>query len=59
MRAAAAHFNDRPRHEILAAPMLGQIGGDGPKICPSCRGRKVDRFGFDCTTCLGEGEVDE
>lgn len=29
------------------------------RICPSCRGRKVDRHGFDCLTCLGEGTVDE
>lgn len=27
--------------------------------CPACRGRKVDRFGFDCTTCFGEGEIDD
>jgi hypothetical protein len=27
--------------------------------CPSCRGKKVDRIGFDCRTCFGEGHVDE
>lgn len=27
--------------------------------CYSCRGRKVDRFGFDCTTCFGSGKRDD
>lgn len=29
------------------------------KVCRSCRGRKIDRHGFDCRTCFGEGTVDE
>lgn len=27
--------------------------------CYSCRGKKVDRFGFDCTTCFGSGKSNE
>lgn len=27
--------------------------------CRPCRGKGVDRHGFDCVTCLGSGEVDE
>jgi DnaJ-class molecular chaperone len=27
--------------------------------CPDCRGKGVDKFGFDCTRCGGEGVVDE
>lgn len=27
--------------------------------CRACDGEGVDRFGFDCTTCLGTGKVDE
>lgn len=37
----------------------GRVHAPDFRVCPSCRGRKVDRFDFDCTTCLGEGTVDE
>lgn len=27
--------------------------------CPDCKGKCVDRHGFDCVRCMGEGHVDE
>jgi ribosomal protein L37AE/L43A len=29
------------------------------KPCPDCRGKCVDRHGFDCVRCGAEGIVDE
>jgi hypothetical protein len=60
VRTEAAHFNsDGVRRVTPVAVMARYPHASDVKVCPSCRGRKVDRFGFDCVTCLGGGEVDE
>lgn len=27
--------------------------------CPDCRGKRIDKHGFDCSRCFGEGVIDE
>jgi DnaJ-class molecular chaperone len=37
---------------------LGEAEEDGD-TCPDCDGEGVDKFGFDCRRCFGEGVIDE
>jgi hypothetical protein len=60
MRIEAAHvMKDAARRTGRTGLPLTAKPTPDLRICPSCRGRTVDRYGFDCTTCFGEGTVNE
>lgn len=51
---------NRPSWLKSAQPVwLGRPAEEPDPRCPDCRGKCVDKHGFDCVRCAGEGVVDE